>query len=122
MSKKRINDLNKAKKIYDKLMREGIYQPEQIEIGYKLVFPDRELPNGVQQRREFIGFYQYLYSEAIKQLEELFSDSTPNGAPKENKDEQTHSENETKTVLVDLNEKEDKPTPKKKGRKPKKKE
>ena len=50
----RLEELTEARNIYDKLMKEGVYQPELIKIGYALIFKDRPVPDTFQARKEFI--------------------------------------------------------------------
>lgn len=119
--KERLEQLKKAREIYEETIRTGIYHPKKMKEGYKLCYPDQPLPNGFAQRRFFIGYMQHLYDKVFAELEDLFMDSTITGEEEvePSKEEQTHSEDDTK-VMVDLDDKKDKPAPKKRGRKPKK--
>jgi len=81
----RLEQLTEAKKIYDKLMKDGVYHPKVISTGFKLVHPDKPLPVGFAQRRQFMGYMQYMYDQELKklqmenvvdELDELFEDDS----------------------------------------------
>lgn len=123
----RRKELERSREIYDDIMKNGVYQPELITEGYKLLFPNKEVPDGFQARKEFISYHQHMFVDILNELEELFeledeelnedlikmADSTLTGHSDDDKSKQSHSEE----TIVNFEEEQDKAAPKKRGRK-----
>ena len=89
---KRITELKKAKEIYEKMSKEGVYRPEEVKEGWMLIYPDSEPPSGFAMRRQFVGFFQYLYADVLEQLELLFEEPHKDDSLDFDNAEPTHEE------------------------------
>lgn len=105
----RKKDLEKSRKIFNQIQKEGVFDNMMIIEGYKLTFPDKDVPYALQARIEFMSFHHHLYHDVYNNLK----DEKPKIVKvNTNKKEIDNEVDSTKKVVT-------KTQTKKRGRKPK---